>query len=152
MPSGEKKPTGPRDARELADRLHSAAIHLLRRLRRVDDAAGLAAPKLSALSVLVFGGPRSLKSLAEAEQVRPPSMTRLVQELETEGYVRRQADPSDGRAVILSATPKATRLLKQGRGRRVELLSERLNEMSAEDARRLSAAIEPLERLHREWK
>jgi len=148
MPSGEKKPT---DVRELADRLHSAAIHLLRRLRRVDDAAGLAAPKLSALSVLVFGGPRSLKSLAEAEQVRPPSMTRLVQELETEGYIRRQTDPHDGRAVILSATPKATRLLKQGRGRRVELLSERLNEMSAEDARRLSAAIEPLERLVREW-
>src|SRR3982751_4391629 len=124
MPAREKRPRPPGDLRDLADRLHSAAIHLLRRLRRADDAAGLAAPKLSALSVLVFGGPRSLKDLAAAEQVRPPSMTRLIQELEAEGYVRRQADPHDRRAVILTATPKAARLLKQGRGRRVEVLTE----------------------------
>ncbi len=53
-------------SRELADRLHSAAIHLLRRLRREDDASGLPAPQLSALSVIVFGGPIAIGALADA--------------------------------------------------------------------------------------
>jgi len=151
MPPRAYQPRRTGDVRDLADRLHSSAIHLLRRLRRVDDAAGLAAPKLSALSVLVFGGPRSLKDLADAEQVRPPSMTRLVQELVAEGYVRRAADPDDRRALVLTATPKATQLLKQGRGRRVEVLTERLNNMAPADVKRLLAALDPLERLLREW-
>ena len=56
---------------DVADRVHSSAIHLLRRLRRVDEETGLSAPKLSALSVLVFGGPCSMGRLAAAEQVRP---------------------------------------------------------------------------------
>ena len=90
----------------LADRLHSAAIHLLRRLRREDDAGGLTAPRLSALSVIVFGGgPVTLGQLAAAEQVRPPTMTRLVNGLETEGLVVRQADPADGRVTYIKATP-----------------------------------------------
>src|SRR5215208_7560323 len=77
---------------DLADRLHSAAIHLLRRLRREDDASGLAAPKLSALSVVVHAGPLTLGALAAAEQVRPPTMTRIVAALEAEGLVTREAD------------------------------------------------------------
>src|SRR5229473_2111765 len=73
-----------------ADRLHSAAIHLLRRLRRQDDASGLTAPRLSALSVIVFSGPLTLGALATAEQVRPPTMTRLVAALEEAGLVVRE--------------------------------------------------------------
>jgi hypothetical protein len=75
------------DAERTADRLHSAAIHLLRRLRREDAKSGLSAPRLSALSVLVFGGPLTLGELANAEQVRPPTMTRLVTALEADGRV-----------------------------------------------------------------
>src|ERR687883_145288 len=80
-------------ATRLADRLHSAAIHLLRRLRREDARTGLSGPRLSALSVVVFAGPRTLGELAAAEQVRPPTMTRLVQALEREGLVARDPDP-----------------------------------------------------------
>ena len=65
----------PDPTTELADRLHSAAIHLLRRLRREDDASGLGAPQLSALSVIVFAGPITLGALARAEQVRPPTIS-----------------------------------------------------------------------------
>src|SRR6476646_4707632 len=72
---------------DLADRLHSVAIHILRRLRREDDASGLPAPQLSALSVIVFGGPITLGALAAAEQVRPPTITRLVATLEDAGLV-----------------------------------------------------------------
>src|SRR5919199_1876113 len=90
--------TAPQDParRAVADRLHSAAIHLLRRLRKVDEASGLSAPRLSALSVLVFAGPRTLGELAAAEQVRPPTMTRLVRALERSGLVTREHDPDDG--------------------------------------------------------
>ena len=92
-------------AASTATRLHSAAIHLLRRLRREDDASGLSAPRLSALSVIVFGGPLSLGALAAAEQVRPPTMTRIVAALEAASLVTREVDPHDGRAILIRATP-----------------------------------------------
>src|SRR5215218_8569721 len=78
---------------DVADRLHSAAIHLLRRLRVQDAATGVSGPRLSALSVLVFGGPRTVSALAAAEQVRVPTMTRLVQGLKREGLVTTEVDP-----------------------------------------------------------
>src|SRR5215467_3653638 len=62
----------------IADRLHSTAIHLLRRVRKQDVATGEGPARLSALSVLVFGGPKTLKELAAAEQVKPPTMSRIV--------------------------------------------------------------------------
>src|SRR5436189_5969359 len=91
------------DPRELADQLHSAAIHLLRRLRKEDDASGLSAPRLSALSVVVFGGPVTLGQLARAEQVRPPTMTRIVTGLEGAGLVKRVADDRDRRLTRIAA-------------------------------------------------
>src|SRR5437773_1966932 len=99
---------------DLADRLHSAAIHLLRRLRREDDASGLPAPQLSALSVIVFGGPITLGALAQAEQVRPPTITKLVATLEEAGLVEREVDTADRRVVRVKATGRGTRLLQEG--------------------------------------
>src|ERR1039458_5569233 len=90
----------------MAESLHSAAIHLLRKLRRADSASGLNAPRLSALSVIVFGGPLTLGQLAAAEQVRPPTMTRIVQALEAKGLVKKVANPEDRRTIHLSATVK----------------------------------------------
>src|SRR5215467_12897969 len=113
---------GKIDAVEVADRLHSAAIHLLRRLRVRDLASGVGPAQLSALSVLVFGGPRSLGELAEAEQVRPPTMSRIVAGLEREGLVRRH-ETADKRRVRLEATAKGTKMLWEGRKRRVESLA-----------------------------
>lgn len=113
---------------EAADRMHSAAIHLLRRVRAVDEQMGLTPARASALSVLVFGGQRSLTELAEAEQVSVPTMSRLVAALEREGLVRRVADVTDGRAVRLHATPKARRILRRGRARRTALLESLLRE------------------------
>jgi DNA-binding MarR family transcriptional regulator len=84
---------GGRAPDELADRWHSLAIHLLRRLRREDVKAGLTGPRLSALSVIVFGGPITLGELAAAEQVRPPTITRLVRALEQAQLVRRERTP-----------------------------------------------------------
>ncbi|HEX9563343.1 MAG TPA: MarR family transcriptional regulator [Gemmatimonadaceae bacterium] len=107
----------------LADRWHSLAVHLLRAVRREDVKAGLTGPRLSALSVVVFTGPLTLSELAAAEQVKPPTMTRLVQALEREGLVRRVGDPDDRRIVRVRATPRGQAVLAQGRARRVARLA-----------------------------
>lgn len=130
----------PASADALADRWHSLAIHLLRGLRREDAAAGLTGPRLSALSVVVFGGPLTLTELAAAEQVRPPTMTRLVQALEREGLVRRAGDPGDRRVARLHATAKGASLLRQGRARRVARLAAPIATLSASDRRALARA------------
>src|SRR5271170_3531732 len=104
---------------QLAGQLHSAAIHLLRKLRREDDISGLNAPRLSALSVIVFGGPLSLGDLAAAEQVRPPTMTRIVNALADQGLVIKKQNANDGRSTLLIATPAGKKLLMAGRERRV---------------------------------
>jgi DNA-binding MarR family transcriptional regulator len=134
---------------DLADRLHSAAIHLLRRLRREDDASGLPAPQLSALSVIVFGGPVTLGALAAAEQVRPPTITRLVAALEKDGLVERVRDPVDGRVVRVKATARGTRLLHDGRRRRVASLAASLRQLPASDRAALSRALPVLEKIVR---
>ncbi len=119
------KSEGHSELLETADRLHSAAIHLLRRLRVGDRESGIGPAQLSALSVLVFGGPRSLGELADAEQVRPPTMSRIVSGLERTGLVRREST-EDRRRVRLLATPKGTKILWEGRNRRVESLANAL--------------------------
>lgn len=131
----------------VADRLHSAAIHLLRRLRREDDASGLSAPRLSALSVLVFGGPQTISALAAAEQVRVPTMSRLVAQLETDGLILRTPHPTDGRVVHVEATPAAHALLHAGRRRRVAALSADVGRLTADERRAILEAIPLLERL-----
>jgi len=130
----------------VADQLHSAAIHLLRRLRVEDEALGISAPRLSALSVLVFGGPRRVGELADAEQVEPPTMTRLVDGMERDGYVVRGSDPGDGRAVVVRATAKGVRALNQDRARRVEALASTLRTLSPIELRTLAAGVDVLER------
>src|ERR671939_2102406 len=131
---------------EAADRFHSAAIHALRHVRRDDPATGLSAARLSALSVLVFGGSRTLGELAAAEHVRPATMTRVVQALEQEGLVRREADPDDGRVTRLHATAKGERVMWRGRERRVANLAALLARLPADEIAQIRVAAELVER------
>jgi DNA-binding MarR family transcriptional regulator len=135
------------DERAIAYRLHSAAIHLLRRVRRVDEATGLSGTKLSALSVVVFAGPISLRDLAAAEQVRPPSMTRTVRELELDGMITRETDNSDRRVIRIRATAKGEQLLKEGRGARIKLLADLLRSVDVDELSLLDEASKVLERV-----
>jgi len=134
---------------DAADRLHSVAIHLLRRVRREDDASGLPAPQLSALSVLVFAGPQTLGALAAAEQVRPPTITRLIKTLEAAGLVERQVDAGDRRVSRIKATARGARLLQEGRRRRVASLDASLRHLSARDRALVVRALPVLEKLAR---
>ena len=130
------------DAGAVAERLHKAAIRLLRGLRRQDEASGLTAPRLSALSVLVFAGPRTLGELAAAEQVRPPTMTKLVHALEAEGLARRESDPADGRRTLVVPTARGRRVLLAGRERRLAALREGLARLSPAEVVLLGRAAE----------
>jgi DNA-binding MarR family transcriptional regulator len=115
---------------DVAGRLHSAAIHLLRRVRRDDPLMELTPARASVLSVLVFGGPRTPGELAAIEQVAAPTMTKLVNGLVRDGYVRKRLHPADGRAVVITATGKAERTLREGRRRRLELLQKLFSDLS----------------------
>lgn len=140
---------GEGETRDVAARLHSASIRLLRTLRREDDGSGLSAPRLSALSVVVFAGPMSLAELAEAEQVRPPTMSRIVDALVDRGLITRVVDPRDRRSVRIAATPEGAHLLDAGRERRVRALINRLSRLADSERRALARGVEILERVAR---
>ena len=137
------------DTRDIATRLHSASIRLLRTLRREDDGSGLSAPRLSALSVIAFAGPVSLAELAAAEQVRPPTMSRLVDALVEARLVTRQTDTDDRRSVRIAATAKGLKLMEAGRERRVRALVARVGELADSERRALARGVEILERIVR---
>jgi DNA-binding MarR family transcriptional regulator len=135
------------DPSAIADRLHSAAIHLLRRLRREDHASGLTAARLSALSVVVFAGPVTIGQLADAEQVSGPTMTRLLTGMEREGLLVRERDERDRRVVWVRPTPKGARILKDGRRRRVAALARELAPLDSEKLSALVRAAELIEQI-----
>lgn len=130
----------PRGADELAFRWNTIAIHLVRRLRKADAALGVPPARLSALSVLVFGGPHTLGELAAREQVTPPTMTRIVTGLEQMGLARRSPDPADGRVVRVEATPEGAAIMERGRMLRVERLAEELRALPERDRATLARA------------
>lgn len=136
---------GEPSERSLADRLHSVAIQVLRYARTADTAVGMSAARLSVLSVLVFGGSRTVTELADAEQVAAPTMTRLLQGLERDGYVRRRRSEADGRVVRISATTKGRRALEAGRRNRVRRLEEVTGTLSRSGGAAVDAAITALE-------
>ncbi len=107
-----------------ADRMHSAAIHLLRHAARQDTLSGQGPARLSALSVLVFGGPKTLGELAAIERVKPPTMSRVVAGLKRSGLVRIDIDQQDQRRVHVSVTAKGEHLLQEARKRRIHALGE----------------------------
>jgi DNA-binding MarR family transcriptional regulator len=135
----------------VADRLHSAAIHLLRRVRKQDIATGEGPARLSALSVLVFGGPKTLKELAAAEQVKPPTMSRIVSGLARSRLVEITEDPKDARRLRIVATPKGTRLLQKGREMRIAYLASQLERLTPDELSKLGDAVEILSRLLQNW-
>lgn len=144
----KRKSFASQEALETADKLHSAAIHLLRRVRARDREMGVGPAQLSALSVLVFGGPRSLSELADAEQVRPPTMSRMVASLVRDGMVKRHAT-EDGRSMRLEATAKGTKMLWEGRKRRVESLAKALAALPENEQAQLRQLVDVLQRLIR---
>lgn len=136
----------PPDRSTVAWDLNSVAIHLLRRTRMADQALGVPPGQLSALSVLVFGGERTIGQLATIEQVTSPTMTRIVDGLEKAGLVYRRPHPGDRRASIVAATTEGRSLMEKGRQRRVAVISALLEGLSSADLEALDRGTRALER------
>jgi DNA-binding MarR family transcriptional regulator len=141
----------PPEAVAAADRLHSAAIHLLRRLRQQDIASGVGPAQLSALSVLVFSGPKTLGQLAAAEQIKPPTMSRVVAGLKSSQLIEVTRDSCDARLMHIRATSKGTNLLQEARQRRIEYLTTHLCSLTKLELAGLGSAADILESLVRKW-
>ena len=137
------------DASELAARLASLSTVLQRHLSRTDAGEGLTRARLSALALLVLGGPRTLGDLAAAEQVRPPTMTRLVHAMEADGLVARDKNPDDGRSVVIRATPRGVEQLAQGRTRQITPLAKAISDLELDERQQLAQAADSLGRVLR---
>jgi DNA-binding MarR family transcriptional regulator len=135
----------------VADRLHSTAIHLLRRLRKQDIATGEGPARLSALSVLVFAGPKTLGELADAEQVKPPTMSRIVSGLARSRLVEITDDPQDARRMRIRATAKGEKLLQKGRQLRIAYLASHLEHLSVNELATVREAAGILARVLQQW-
>ena len=147
--TASRRTSPTREVEAVADRLHSAALHLLRRLRTEDDALGVSPPRLSALSVVVFAGPIGIGALAAAEGVAAPTMTRLVDGLERDGLVRRRPDPADARGVLVEPTATGKRILTKGRRQRVRTLAEGLAGLTSEELADIRRGAELIDRVTR---
>ena len=141
-----------KEALAAADRLHSAAIHLLRRVRKQDVATHEGPARLSALSVLVFDGPKTLGELAAAELVKPPTMSRIVAGLARSRLAEITADPHDARRMRIRATARGVRLLQKARRLRIEDLAVQLDALTPDELGKLNEAVEILQRILSAWR
>jgi DNA-binding MarR family transcriptional regulator len=134
---------------EMAAGLHQSAARLLRTLRREDRQTGISAPRLSALSAIVLAGPMSLAELASAEEVKAPTMSRIVDGLVRQGLATREPDPVNRRRIRIAATEEGRSRLEEGRGRRLRILADRLRRLAESEQRALQRGAEILERVTR---
>lgn len=135
------------NALDIANRLHSVAIHLLRRARQEDPLTGLSPARLSALSVIGFGGPRTISELAEIEQVALPTISRIVAALVAEGLVERQVDARDRRTTHLIATPRGMEVLREGQRRRTAQLGNLLAQLTPAEQETIQQALTSIEHI-----
>ncbi|HET8713574.1 MAG TPA: MarR family transcriptional regulator [Gemmatimonadales bacterium] len=141
-----KRRRPPTPTEQAAYAIHSAAIHLLRSLRRQDVRSGVGPAGLSVLSVLVFGGPKTMAELADIEQVKKPTMTRIIKSLEYWGLVERKSG-TDRRKLEVHVTPHGERILIRARSNRMVVLEERMERLSASEIATLVRAAQLLERI-----
>lgn len=128
--------------------LSSAIERITRLLRRTDLPGELSTVAASTLYTLATEGPSRLTTLAEAEHITQPAMTQLVTRLERDGLVVRASDPSDGRAVLVEATPEGLALSAARRTARAEALRAAIAaSLSSSDVHDLSQALSALERI-----
>ena len=138
--------TAPPDTAELAARLRLGVTRLARKLRQQAE-PGITPSMLSALSSAERQGPLTMRELCAAEQVQPPTLTRIVAALVEAGLVAREPDPQDGRVVWVRVTPEGRRLLDRSRRRKEAYLARAIRSMEPRELETLEDAAALLERL-----
>lgn len=138
--------TAPPDTAAIAARLRLGVTRLARRLRQEAE-AGITPSMLSALSTLDRQGPLTIGDLCAAEQVQPPTMTRIVAALLEAGLIARDPDPADGRVAWVRLTPGGRKLLERSRGRKEAYLARALRDLDPREITTLEDATAILERI-----
>jgi DNA-binding MarR family transcriptional regulator len=147
--SGDGAAQGTVAGTDLAAILDGIGAQIGRQLGRGADEDGLTRARLSALSRLVLGGPCTLGTLASHEGVRPPTMTRLVHSMEIAGVVSRERHPTDGRSILLRATPAGEALLASGQAARLAPLADAIDQLGRDERRDLARSTDVIDRFLR---
>jgi DNA-binding MarR family transcriptional regulator len=134
---------------KVAALLRDAIARLNRRLRQTRPLGDLTQSQLSALTSLDLAGALTPRELADAERVRPPTMTRIVSRLEERGLLQRIPHPTDGRQVILSATESGRCVLAANRRARDAWLGSQIAALSDEERETLRRAAHIVDRISR---
>ncbi len=139
---------GHSELEEVADRLRLGIGLVVRRIRQLHEQADLTLPESAALGRLERGGPATSSDLARQEQISPQSMGATLAALEGRGYLRRSADPADGRRVVLTPTEAGLAAMRDRRGARTQRIAAALaDRFTPEEVATLRAAAPLLERL-----
>jgi len=132
---------------EIAARLAAAVGRINRRAR--SDSASLGYGIVSALASIQRHGPLRPGDLSRIEVVTKPTTTRILTELEQRGFIQREADPRDGRAFMVSATPEGIAAVEQARANRTGIVAGLIAELPEQDVAAIAAALDALERVAR---
>ncbi|MGW0080283.1 MarR family winged helix-turn-helix transcriptional regulator [Streptomyces sp. NPDC003393] len=144
---------GPVPPGASAEDLVIAVEQLVRYVRQSATAGSLSTAASSTLGRLGREGPQRLTELARAENVSQPNMTQLVTRLERAGLVRRTADRTDGRGVLVEATDTGLEVFRQRRAERAHALRQLVEELSEPERQAVRTALPALARAiegHRE--
>ncbi|MEU7301365.1 MarR family transcriptional regulator [Streptomyces sp. NPDC007189] len=133
-----------------AEHLMLAVEEIVRYVRRSATTGGLSTAASSALSRLGREGPQRLTELARAENASQPNMTQLVTRLERAGLVRRTADRTDGRGVLVEATPAGLDVFRRRRAERADALAGVLDELTEPERHAVTVALPALARVIRD--
>lgn len=143
------KQTPARATADLAAELRPVILRLGRRLRQMqDESVELTASQSSVMGVLLRRGDLTMGELALEEQVRPPTITRVVKGLEERGLLLRTPAPQDGRQSLVGLTSAGRDVLETNRRRRNEWLTERLSELDADERELLRRVLGVLEKMN----
>jgi DNA-binding MarR family transcriptional regulator len=134
------------DLAALASRLRLSVFRASRTLRR-ESQADISPTLLAALATIDRHGPITPGDLANHEQVRKPTVTRILNALADDGLIERSSDPLDGRVSWVSLSPAGRTLMRNVRRRTDRFLAHRLDELAPDDLAALDRAVEILDRV-----
>ena len=137
----------PDEVSAAASRLRIATFRLARRMRTQRAVDSMSDGQFAVLAGLSLHGPHTLGELADREHVSAPSMNRTVNCLQESGFVRRTADESDGRKVVISLTDEGRSVVEETARRRDAWVEESLAALTAAERATLAEAAEIMQRM-----
>lgn len=112
--------------------------------QRAALAVELGSPERARLLWGLKGGACRSGQLAQQSKISPSTITEIVEDLETDGLVRRESDSSDRRAVRVALTAEGRRHLQRFEHAAAVALAESLSVLTAQQRQRIKTAFNDL--------